>query len=68
MEAIRFAALRYNGAAKIWLDRLAQVSTDEVGAVFQQLPSGRITDATSEFAQRLLEFNRQRLLTLRKEL
>lgn len=51
-------------AAKSWLDRLAQISENDVNDIFDQIPVDRISDAARRFAMKMLELNRQRLLKL----
>lgn len=51
-------------AAKAWLDRLAQISENNVNDIFDQIPVDRISDAARRFAMKMLELNRQRLLKL----
>ncbi len=65
IDAFREAARIRPEAAAIWLSQLEEVSADEVRAILNQVPSGRITPVGVEFAQRLLELNRERLLALR---
>ena len=59
-EALKLRPL----AAKSWLDRLAQISENDVNDIFDQIPDDRITDAARRFAMKMLELNRQRLLKL----
>ena len=51
-------------AADTWLARLKIVSSEDIALIFGQVPPDRITQVASQFAQRMLELNRQRLLTL----
>ena len=53
-------------ASKIWLEKLDSVTIKEIKAVFERLPEERATDTAKEFAIRLLEINRQRLLKLKQ--
>ena len=59
-EALKLRPL----AAKSWLDRLAQISENDVNDIFDQIPGDRIADAAKRFAMKMLELNRQRLLKL----
>jgi hypothetical protein len=52
-------------ASKIWLKSLKDVTLTEVGEVFERLPDERISGAAKEFALRILEINRARLLELK---
>jgi len=51
-------------AAKAWLDRLAQISENDVTRIFDQIPVDRISDAGRRFAMKMLELNQRRLLKL----
>lgn len=64
LEAFREAGKRRPKAAAAWLERLQQVSSQNVLFIFEQIPSDRITPIAHRFAQKMLELNRQRLLTL----
>lgn len=65
MNAFIEASKRHPIAAGVWLDRLADVSSSEVDALFARLPSELVTESAGRFARRLLEYNRSRLLDLR---
>ncbi|MGH7961884.1 MAG: HipA domain-containing protein, partial [Candidatus Binatia bacterium] len=64
LEAFREAGKLKPQAADAWLERLRQVSLQDVACIFDQIPPERITLVTSRFAQKMLEVNRQRLLAL----
>jgi len=49
-------------AAKAWLDRLSQISDNDVKHIFDQIPPERISDAARRFAMKMLELNQKRLL------
>jgi hypothetical protein len=51
-------------AAKAWVDRLAQISQNDVTVIFDQIPVDRISDAARRFAMKMLELNQKRLLKL----
>lgn len=59
-------AHRYPEAAQIWLKRLLSISRENTLDSFSRIPNNRISDIAIEFAQKILEFNRFRLLTLRE--
>lgn len=61
-------AHRYPEVANVWLERIASVSRANILEIFSRIPSTRISSSAAEFAQRILEFNRCRLLTLRRRL
>jgi hypothetical protein len=62
------AARRYPNAAHIWLKRLEGISKANILDIFNRIPNSRISPITANFAQKILEFNHHRLLTLRKTL
>jgi len=64
LEVFREAGKLRPQAADAWLERLRQVSSQDVACIFDQIPSDRITSVASRFAQKMLELNRQRLLAL----
>ncbi len=55
----------YPEAASVWLDYLAKVSLSDTLNLFRRIPSDRISATSIKFAQKVLEFNRCRLLDLR---
>ena len=64
LEVFREAGKLRPKAADAWLERLRQVSPQDVACIFDQIPLDRITSVASRFAQKMLELNRQRLLVL----
>jgi hypothetical protein len=52
----------YAGAARVWLDKLALVSNDDIVELFDRIPPVRISKPATEFAQKILELNKARLL------
>jgi HipA-like C-terminal domain len=67
LDAFREAGKIRPVAARSWLKRLAEVSSQEVQGFFAQVPHDRITPVAIEFALKILELNRQRLLMLEEE-
>jgi hypothetical protein len=63
IEAFNIAAELRPMAAIIWLKMLTQIKTDDIHAIFEQLPAERIDRITSQFAIDLLDFNIQNLLS-----
>lgn len=61
------AAKLYPQAAKIWQERLAAIDPVDIKNIFDQIPDGRISAKSSKFANRLLRYNRTKLLTFRIE-
>lgn len=49
-------------AAKAWLDRLSQISDNDVRHIFEQIPAERMSDSARQFAMKMLELNQKRLL------
>ena len=53
-------------AAGAWLGRLEQVSLRDTRALFDEIPPDRISTVAIDFAQKMLELNRQRLLATKE--
>lgn len=64
LDVFSEAARLHSLAAKAWLERLAQISENNVTEIFDQIPNHRISDAAKRFAMKMLELNRKRLLKL----
>jgi len=62
------AARRFPNAAHIWLKRLEGISKANLLDILNRIPNTRISPIVANFAQKILEFNHHRLLTLRKTL
>ncbi|NMG11245.1 HipA-like protein [Brasilonema sp. UFV-L1] len=67
-DAFREAQQRYPNASSVWLDNLAKVSSNDTLELFQRIPSEWISQTAIEFAQKILEFNQNKLLKLRDTL
>lgn len=67
-DAFFNAATQYPQSTKIWLNNLAQVSTDNILNLWQCFPDNYLSPIAVEFAQKILEINRNKLLDIRKEL
>jgi hypothetical protein len=61
------AAAKSPDVAKIWLNQLQQVSEEACQSLFEQLPDGEITPLAKQFAIKMLELNKQRLLETQKQ-
>ena len=61
-------AFRYPQAAYVWLARLEGISRANTLDIFGRIAKARISTVAIEFAQKILEFNQNRLLDLRKSL
>ncbi|MBC1224669.1 HipA-like protein [Nostoc sp. UCD121] len=68
VDAFREAQQRYPNAARVWLDNLARVSSNDTLDICRRIPSERISQTAIEFAQKILEFNQSRLLKLQDTL
>jgi hypothetical protein len=68
VDVFDWAARRYPNAAHIWLKRLEGISKANILDIFNRIPNTRISPIAANFAQKILEFNQHRLLTLRKTL
>lgn len=67
MEAFERGAKQFPLAAGYWLDALSDLSMTNIAAIWESMPLERITDPARQFANRMLELNRTRLLEIRKD-
>lgn len=58
----------YPEAAHIWLKRLGSISRENTLEIFSRIPDARISSLGTEFAQKIIEFNQYKLLTLKDSL
>ncbi|MBD2511916.1 MAG: HipA domain-containing protein [Nostoc sp.] len=58
----------YPQAAHIWLERLERISRANTLEIFSRINRERISTIAVEFAQKILEFNQNKLLNLRESL
>ena len=65
LETIRIIK-RGLGAARAWLGRLQEVSLRDTRALFDKIPSDRISPVAIDFAQKMLELNHERLLDVKE--
>lgn len=63
-DAFCEVARRYPEAAKVWLERLTDVATNDTLALFSRIPSHRISPTAIEFAQKIIELNQCKLLEM----
>jgi hypothetical protein len=61
-DAFCEAAKLYPQAAKIWLDSLRKISTENTLELFKRVPDNCISSTAIEFAQQILEINQNKLL------
>lgn len=66
-DAFARIARRDPTCANAWLERLGDVSHSVVRDVFDRIPDDRISSIAIEFALKILELNKDRMLKLRKE-
>ena len=64
-EVFVLLAQSYPKAAEAWLDQLGHIETKQIGELFRRVPESRISLPAIEFALKILEINRERLLDLR---
>ena len=55
------AARLYSDAAKIWQERLKQVTPTQIQEIFNRIPASRITPIAAKFAINLLAYNLERI-------
>jgi hypothetical protein len=67
-EVFEQLAQVYPNAAKIWLQILSQVNSDEIMGILARVPPTRLSPLARDFTDRILRANQQRLLTLRESL
>ncbi|MHC4441130.1 MAG: HipA domain-containing protein [Planctomycetota bacterium] len=67
-EAFQKAAKSNPGSADIWLKRLENVSLNDILTILKKIPKQRISTPAIEFAQKMLQLNRDILSKTRKEL
>jgi hypothetical protein len=65
LDAFSSAAVRVETAATHWLKQLNAVPEADIQSIFARVPKEFMSQTASRFAQKMLEFNQQRLLTLR---
>ena len=62
LDAFTECARHSPTAAAYWLDKLNQVQIEDVATIFTQIPRSFITEVAVEFAIKMLEINKKRLL------
>lgn len=66
IDAFHLASWQNPQASKIWLEKLENATIDSIKEVFERIPENRISEVSKNFAIRILEINRQRLLELKR--
>jgi hypothetical protein len=64
LDVFREASKLRPQAGRAWLERLSQISDNDIKAIFDRIPIDRISDAARNFAVKMLELNQNRLLKL----
>ncbi len=64
VDAFAFLAKDFPTAACSWLDRLRAVSDNSLCRAVQGVPEERLTRASATFVQRMLRYNKERLLSV----
>jgi hypothetical protein len=62
VEVFKRAAARRPEAAKLWQQRLGDITKTQCLSIFERIPDSEISATAIEFAMTLLELNKQRLL------
>lgn len=66
LSAFHAAGIRRPRAAQAWLPRLERLSSQDMEAIFADIPSDRMSAVAKDFAITMLSLNAQRLLTLQE--
>lgn len=64
IDAFREASRGCLGATHSWIQRLKEISPSDTVAILKRLPEDEISEVGIEFAQMILDLNRQRILSL----
>lgn len=67
-NAFVYAAEKYPQSAKIWLNNLEKIFSDNILNLWQCFPDNYISPIAVEFARKILEINQNKLLSLREKL
>ena len=62
LEAFHEAAKIRRDAARFWLSKLEETSLSDARSIINRVPKEEMSDIAKEFAQRVIELNKQRLL------
>lgn len=68
IDAFNEAAKKNIEAARFWLERLEEITSKDIIHIFHKLPKEEISEVAIEFAQKMLDLNQERLLSLKKGL
>jgi hypothetical protein len=64
IRALEIAADIRPNAAAIWQEQLARITPKQIAEIFDRIPDDRITPTSAKFAQDLLAYNQQHILSL----
>jgi excisionase family DNA binding protein len=64
IDAFRIVSQRRPDAAKAWLQKLGRISPSDIKTILDRVPRKVMSDIAKEFAQQILDLNRQRLLAI----
>ncbi|WP_243146594.1 hypothetical protein [Scytonema sp. UIC 10036] len=67
-DVFSLVAHSYPEAACVWLAQLENISNANVLKIFNRINCSRISTNTSNFARKILEINKHRLLSLKERL
>lgn len=65
LEVFQIAAARYPNAAKVWLQKLADISPDDITELLLKVPETRLSAIARRFTHQILLQNQIRLLNIR---
>ncbi len=68
LDAFCKAAQFSSEGSRIWLERLAMVSTTNTLDLFKRIPTSRISSTAVEFAQSILEINQNYYYSLTEQI
>ena len=64
LEAFSEAAVGRPDAARFWLGKLEEISLSDTRSIIDRVPKEEMSDIAKEFTQRIIELNKQRLLSI----
>ena len=62
LDAFKEAAIMKPEAARSWINRIAEISKREIRTILNRIPRSEITETSADFAEKILELNRERIL------
>ncbi len=64
LELFEYTVRQYPQAGQEWLNRLEEISEQQIDLILQALPAGRLSEAAANFAFKILHTNKEQLLSL----